>query len=202
MVKLILASSSPRRIEMLKNLKLNFKIQKPNVIEKVKRSEAPKKYVQRLSFEKALNIASFNNNKCFILAADTIVVLNGKILEKPKSRNHAFQMLTKLSGKTHDVITGWCWLSVKSKNKLTAKTYYDVTKVTFSKKSKTFWRWYSRLSEPMDKAGSYAAQGIGLSFIESFHGSYSNVVGLPLPKVIASFEKLTGLNFYAHFRRN
>lgn len=201
MTKLILASSSPRRIEMLKSLKLNLKIQKPKIVEKPNKLEKPKQYVQRLAREKALDVLNKNSEKSFILAADTIVIYKGKILEKPKSHDHALKMLELLSGNTHEVITGWCWL-VKNKNsKLITETFIDQTKVTFSKRPLHFWKWYSNTNEPMDKAGAYAAQGIGLSFIEKIQGSYSNVVGLPLPKVIQSFEKITGKDFYAQFRR-
>ncbi len=199
MNQLILASSSARRIEMIESIQIKFKIVKPNIIEKRKINESPTQYVQRLSLEKALAAYKLTPTAKAVLAADTIVVYKNKVLEKPKSRNDAFKMLKSLSGKKHKVTTGWCWL-INDKQKRITKSYFQTTEVVFAKRPDSFWKWYSQTNEPLDKAGAYAAQGIGLSFIDKLNGSYSNVVGLPLSKVIDTFEMLSKKDFYDYFR--
>ncbi len=201
-MKLILASSSQRRIEMLKNLGINPKIIKPLILEKKRFHESAVHYVQRLALEKAIAASKktkFSKSLFAILAADTIVILGRQIIEKPSSRKNAYEMLKKLSGKNHLVITGWCWLLQSKNGILLQKTFFETTKVSFAKRSDSFWRWYAGTTEPKDKAGAYAAQGIGLSFIERLEGSYSNVIGLPLSKVIESFHSISGKNFYDVF---
>lgn len=187
---LILASSSPRRIQMFKDLGVRFQVIKPKVAEVQARGESPEDYVLRLSRDKAMAVAQrlkdLKKNYNYILAADTTVIIGKRILEKPKSKKDALRMLKALSGRTHQVATAFSWLRVgKGTQALVSEVLK--TNVRFAKRSEAFWKWYVSTGEPMDKAGAYAAQGIGMSFVDSYEGSYANVVGLPLPQVIDCF---------------
>lgn len=200
----VLGSSSPRRIEMLTALGLKFKIIKPDVEERVKRSESPANYVKRNSITKAHWVAEkicsskvyLKQKECLVLSADTIVVLGGKILEKPRDRKHAAKMLNMLSGRTHKVITAFSIFALKKslnfkKANLNWKIVKKITKtvysdVTFKKLSVKEIKDYIATGEPDDKAGAYAVQGIGSYIVKSIKGSYTNVVGLPLTEVVES----------------
>jgi len=208
----ILGSSSPRRIEMLKTIGLKFDVIKPDIKEKKKQHESPKSYVKRNSLLKARWVAekflttktSHNYKKCFILSADTIVVLNNKILEKPRDRKHAAQMLKMLSGKTHKVITAFTVMFlVKSTKKIDLiykrsqwKLAKEMTKmvfsdVTFKKLSTEEITFYVATGEPDDKAGAYAVQGVGSYIVKSIKGSYTNVVGLPLTEMVECINSVS-----------
>lgn len=189
--RLILASGSPRRIELLKKFIPHIEIIIPKITEKIKPSEKPNHYVKRLSIEKASAVSVkihkklAKNQSALILAADTTVVLeNGRILEKPSNRKHAFQMLSKLQGKTHRVLTGYCIVEIQHNCAPIIWTRVCTTLVTLSPLSENFINTYIDTNEPMDKAGAYAAQGFGLGFIDKVNGSYSNVVGLPVSEVL------------------
>ncbi len=197
--QLILASSSPRRIQMMRDLGLKFKVMKPDIPEIHKRGESAKNFVSRLSKEKALvalEQLSAVSLSVSILAADTVVVFGSgsqeKILGKPKNEKDALRMLMALSGKTHSVLTGFCWLDCDPSGRIKFLQKVIKSDVKFAKRSRTFWKWYVSTGEPLDKAGSYAAQGVGMSFIESVKGSYSNVIGLPLPQVLSAYEVTFG----------
>lgn len=173
------------------DLGLKFQIITADIDESPAKDEKPLAHVKRLSKEKALAVETKIKNVAtdyFILTADTIVVKNGKILGKPKNAADAKRMLLYLNGTSHSVITSWCWLGMQD-GKRVSSVSHEVTKVRFSKRSADFWQWYISTGEPMDKAGAYAAQGIGMSFIESVNGSYANVVGLPLASVFKNFKK-------------
>lgn len=205
-MELVLASASLRRQQLLRDFGISFKICAPDVDESRLRGEPADTYVERLARAKAFSAAkrlklipqgshrdvTFRSNKSrdwAVLGADTVVVLRQSVLGKPTSERDAVRMLKSLSGKTHEVITGYCWMGHRH-SKIRIHVGNVRTKVTFSKMSLDFWKWYVSTGEPMDKAGSYAAQGIGMAFIEKVSGSYSNVIGLPLPDVAQSFEKL------------
>jgi septum formation protein len=195
-MRLILASSSPRRIQMLRDLGAPLDVIKPDVAEVRLRGEGPRAYVKRLACEKAAAVQMREGlgegaAPWCILAADTTVVMGSKLLEKPKDEADARRMLSALNGKTHEVLTGFCWLGRKGHRIVMASKVVS-TKVTFAKRPSSFWRWYVQTGEPMDKAGAYAAQGIGLSFVQGYKGSYANVVGMPLPEVLESFEGTFG----------
>jgi septum formation protein len=199
--KLILASSSPRRIELLKNLNFNFAISPAHISEVPKKNEKPINLVKRLALNKALSIASSCSKNTFILSADTIVVFKNKILGKPKNKKDALQMLTLLNGNTHNVITGWCWCFIDKNNKVKTFVQTLTTKVKFTKASKNFLKNYINTKEPYDKAGSYAAQSsTGMYLIEEIHGSFSNVVGLPIYHVLNSFKTFFKKDPYELFR--
>lgn len=195
-MELILASASPRRQQMLRDLGIVFKIQSPNIDETRLRGEPASNFVLRLASEKAESVVrklrkSESQNDWAVLAADTTVVYGKHVLNKPRDEDDAVKMLKKLSGRTHDVITAYCWIGVRA-GKARSVASHVRTKVTFADMPSDFWKWYVSTGEPMDKAGAYAAQGIGMSFIERVSGSYSNVVGLPLSHVLASFKKSFG----------
>lgn len=200
-MELILASASPRRQQMLRDLGVSFRVQAPDIDESRLRGEPAPIYVQRLAKEKAGSVAQKLGKlgersdelptDWAVLAADTIVVHGKLVLGKPASRDEAVKMLRKLSGKSHEVITAYCWLGSRD-CKLRASASHVRTKVSFADLTPEFCEWYVSTGEPMDKAGSYAAQGIGMSFIERVSGSYSNVVGLPLSHVLSSFKRAFG----------
>lgn len=195
-MEFILASASPRRQQMLRDLGVSFKIQSPDINETRLRGEPALNFVQRLAREKAEQVVNKvgkteSSGDWCVLAADTIVVYGKLVLGKPENEDDAVKMLKKLSGRTHEVLTAYSWIGVKGGKARTAVGYVR-TKVTFADHPADFWKWYVSTGEPMDKAGAYAAQGIGMSFIEKVSGSYSNVVGLPLSHVLAAFKKAFG----------
>jgi septum formation protein len=176
---LILASGSPRRKLLLEQLAIVFEVEPPNVDESLAIGEAPEVYVTRLSEKKAQTIARKRDGEAVILAADTTVVLHGKILGKPESKEHSLQMLNELSGTRHEVLTG-----VSICNSHRTETFCVKTEVTFRRLGEKEIAWYWETGEPQDKAGSYGLQGAGAAFIATLKGSYSNVIGLPLSETV------------------
>jgi septum formation protein len=198
MKNLILASTSPRRIELLKQLGLQFKVISPSADETPKKNEKPAALVARLALEKAQSAARMlkvgQKNITLIIAADTIVVepKGKKILGKPRSRNEAAKMLRSIQAATHTVLTGYCSLEINPiESDGYAHSHVRVVKsrVTMRALSAPQIRAYVATGEPMDKAGSYAAQGRGMALIEKIDGSYANVVGLPVCQVIRDLEE-------------
>ncbi len=185
-VKLILASGSPRRIELLKMLGCNFEIIPSKIEEKIDSNLSPIENVKNLSRLKAIDVAS-RVSSGIIIAADTDNVLKGEILGKPKNKKEAREMLRKTSGKIQQVITGITVMNVKSKKILQDAV---TTKVKFRKLNKDLINKYLNCGENlMDKAGAYAIQGKGALLIESINGDYFNIVGLPLNALNQLLEK-------------
>lgn len=183
-MKLILASKSPRRKEILKNAGYEFEISETNADESVSDNTSPFDMPVLISKIKA-NAVKFNENEV-ILAADTIVISSGKAFGKPKDKNDAIKMLKTLSGKTHNVATG---ITIKSKSK--EKSFSVITKVSFFKLSNEEIEKYVNSNEPYDKAGAYGIQGKAALFIKKINGDYLNVVGLPISqiyKALAEFD--------------
>jgi len=184
--QLILASKSPRRYELLKQMGLDFDAIPSGVKEDFVQGETPQDHVIRLAEAKALDVGGLYPDR-WVIAADTIVYINGSILGKPKNREEALEMLRLLSGQEHWVLTGF---SVRH----LAKGKGDHGAVQTAVKVKTLspveMEWYIQTGEPFDKAGGYAIQGIGSFMIESIHGSYTNVVGLPLCELIQMLNRL------------
>jgi septum formation protein len=177
---LILASQSPRRKELLEQACISFDVKPSTIDETTIEEKDPETLVKTLSHLKAMDIAqNYPNN--WVLGADTIVCINGLILEKPVSKTHAVQMLKILSNKSHEVLTGFT-LCCREKNKII--TDLVKTDVFFKKLSDKEIEWYINTNEYVDKAGAYAIQGKGAFFIKKIHGSYTNVVGLPLCEVM------------------
>lgn len=180
MGKLILASSSPRREEILNRYKLNPIIFPSKIDEKIILGESPAQIAMSLAFEKSFWVSNHFMNGEVIIGADTIVVLEGKIIGKPKNEEDAFNILNALSGKVHSVITGICIIKANSSIKIID---YETTEVTFRDLSDDQIIRYINTKEPLDKAGAYGIQGYGQILVKKIDGCYSNVVGLPLGKL-------------------
>jgi septum formation protein len=178
--KLILASNSPRRRYLLKQAGLLFSVIPSQVDESSISVSAPALYARELAIAKAMDVAK-DHPDSWVIGADTIVLIDGLILGKPDSKTHAAEMLERLSGQTHQVITGYCICRKSSGKQIVDSVSTDVT---FKKLSSREIEWYTHTSEPFDKAGAYAIQGLGTFLVKSISGSYSNVVGLPVCEVI------------------
>ncbi len=174
MPKIILASASPRRQELLNQINVRHLVQIVDIDETPLFNESPTDYVQRLAAEKAAACVQQFNSQLPILAADTTVVLGDHIMGKPQNQNEALAMLRQLSGNTHQVFTAIALFGRIHHHAL------SVTEVTFKPLSEAEILAYWHSGEPLDKAGSYAIQGVGSLFIERINGSFSGVMGLPL----------------------
>lgn len=177
---IILASSSPRRRYLLSRAGLAFRVVPSAVDEEALAADDPEAYVRALAEAKADEVAQ-RFPQSWVIGADTIVVVDGRILGKPRSEAEAKRMLASLSGRTHRVLTGWC-----VRNASRDFRFLDVaaTEVLFKTLSPEEIDWYVGTGEPFDKAGAYAIQGIGTFLVRRIHGSYTNVVGLPVCEVL------------------
>jgi septum formation protein len=184
---LVLASSSPRREELLKSLGLKFTIVPSKINEKVFNDLSPVDMVQELALAKAEEVAELVEDTV-IIAADTLVVCDGDILGKPSSKEEAFTMLKKLSAKKHKVLTGLVLLSSNNGKFL---LNYDETEVYMRPLMDNEISSYINTGEPMDKAGSYSIQGLGGVFIEKIIGSYFTVMGLPIHKLLLMMREFS-----------
>jgi septum formation protein len=184
--RLILASESPRRYELLRQVGLDFEVIPSGVAEDFFNTESPREHVLRLAEAKAREVASKYPDR-WVVGADTIVCINGSILGKPKSRDEAAAMLRRLGGQEHRVLTGFsvCHLEKRNNDKEAVETAVKMKPLTSAE-----IEWYVHTGEPLDKAGGYAIQGIGSFMIESIRGSYTNVVGLPLCELIQMLNRL------------
>lgn len=178
--KLILASKSPRRRYLLKQAGLMFSVIPSSIDESGFSFSAPDHYVKVLAESKASDISEkYPEN--WVLGADTIVMIDNKMLGKPRTQQQAREMLRQLSGKPHYVYTGYC-ICCKSKGEVFSDSVK--TEVFFKNLSDHEIEWYIHTDEPFDKAGAYAIQGLGTFLVKSINGSYTNVVGLPVCEVI------------------
>jgi len=175
--RIILASASPRRAELLRAAGIEFDILPADVDETAHPGERPEGYVRRLAEEKARIVAARARNYP-VLAADTTVVVDGEMLAKPADDDDARRMLRALSGRAHEVITG---VALLHRGRL--ETGVESTRVEFAAMKQAEIDWYVATGEPRDKAGAYAIQGYASRFITRIDGSYSNVVGLPIALV-------------------
>ncbi len=185
--KLILASRSPRRSELLQSLGVDFEVSPSQVAEITDPDQSPQQNATKIARDKALGVARRYPGS-FVLGADTIVVLNQEIIGQPSDEEDACHILSKLAGKQHQVITGVALITPETKEYSTAV----VSTVHIKSVSENKIRSYVATGEPLDKAGAYAIQGKGSFLVESWNGSWSNIVGLPL-------EALTGLFQQAGF---
>jgi septum formation protein len=177
---LILASASPRRKRLLRSVGLDFQIEPSRIAESGLPSGNPAVDAERWAHVKSASVsAAFPDS--WVLGADTIVVLDGHIFGKPADPGDAVRMLAKLSGRTHEVITGRCLMKTAAG---IHKTGSVLTRVWFKDLSASEIDAYVRTGEPMDKAGAYGIQGIGAFLVKAIEGSYTNVVGLPLCEVL------------------
>ena len=184
-MKFILASASPRRRELLTSIGLHFEVVPSHIPEVRGEGEAPEEYVARLSREKARAIAVSHPSK-WVIAADTTVLLGEELLEKPVDGQDAARMLATIAGRTHVVYTG---VTLQHLESAWCDTRVAESEVRMLPLSARDIDWYVATREPLDKAGAYAVQGIGAMFIDSIHGSYTNVVGLPLATLFQMLRK-------------
>lgn len=191
MSDIILASSSPRRKEILRRFGLDPIIDPPNIKEEIRDFESPRQIVMALAFEKAMDVSKNYENKEIIIASDTLVTYNGDIIAKPADRQEAFKKLKSLSGKTHSVITGLAIIRAGSNEKIIdcVETYVSFKELEDSKIER-----YLDTGEYKDKAGGYGIQGYGQLLVEEIEGSYLNVVGLPIEKLDDILEKNFKIN--------
>jgi len=184
---IILASASPRRAELLRSAAIPFTVDVADIAEDLHSGERPVQHAERLAREKVEVVAKRNPEK-IVLGADTIVVVDDEILGKPRNAADADRMLRLLSGRSHQVITGVCLVSLKTgTRKLEAGS--EQTIVHFTQLSEKDIADYIATGEPMDKAGAYAIQGIASRWISRIEGDYANVVGLPVALVWKMLQK-------------
>ena len=191
-MRIILASKSPRRIEILENLGLSPEIIPADVDESTDGfPDQPEKAVMLLAERKARAAsAAVSDGSALVIAADTLVYLDKELLGKPKDKADAKKMLMRLSGKSHSVYTGICaMLGEKCESSAVE------TKVFFKELSESEIEWYVNDGEPIDKAGAYGIQGKGSLFVEKICGDYFNVVGLPVSELFSMIEEKIGISF-------
>ena len=188
-MKLVLASKSPRRIDLLKKILMNlslppdFKWIAADIDESIQKNETPLQHAKRLAEEKARKVAATLSDDHLILAADTIVVLNDKIFGKPIDETDAEKILRELSGKKHEVITGFCLLHTSQPKQTIVD--HDISQVWFKDLTSEEIKKYINSGESMDKAGAYGIQGLAHLFVTKIGGSFTNIVGLPVEKISA-----------------
>lgn len=190
--ELILASASRRRQDLLQRLGVPFKAVPSRVEETPSEGESPREHVLRLCEEKAREVGQLYPEH-WIIGADTIVLLEGAILGKPRNRKEALWMLDMLQGKTHEVYTGLCLLRLMDERvtKKAVRTLVHVRALSDEEMA-----WYLRTGEPFDKAGGYAIQGYGSILIRGVEGSYTNVVGLPLTELVEMLHDTGAWNLF------
>jgi len=175
--KIILASGSPRRADLLAKIGVEFGQEPSHILERPHQGEAPPDYIIRLARAKVVAVAR-KHEAGLVIGADTIVVLDGRLLGKPEDNDDARRMLKQLSGKWHAVMTGIALIDAGTRREVAD---YDKTLVRFAQMTDREIDWYVESGEPMDKAGAYGIQGFGALFVDEIAGNYDNVVGLPLP---------------------
>lgn len=187
----ILASASPRRRELLKSMGFNFSVVPSGVDEKFLEGESVSEHVMRLSREKVLAVAD-RNPEAWVLGADTVVIIDTEVLGKPGSKEEAREMIMRLSGKKHRVLTGF---SVVRTSVNVVKSDLVESSVYFKEVSEDELEWYIATEEPYDKAGGYAVQGKAAAFVKEIRGSHTNVIGLPLSEVVATLKEVGAITF-------
>jgi len=187
-MRLVLASASPRRAEILRNAEIAFEVRAALIDEWPRQGELPSDYVRRLALEKARAVADEDaasqhpDSTTIYIGADTTVVIGGEMLGKPESEEDARRMLRLLSGRAHEVHTG---LALIRRPRAWEKVAEEITRVTFAKLSEAEIESYGASGEPFGKAGGYAVQGIAGRYVTRVDGCYFNVVGLPLARLYA-----------------
>ena len=186
--RLVLASASPRRRELLQQIGLKFQVIPSRAKEHIIAGETPEEHVIRLSLDKATEVANRDNvSGRWFIGSDTIVLCDQQILGKPRDKTHATAMLMKLSGREHRVLSGYAIIDRETDEQ---RAEAVSTKVWFRQLTDGEIARYIATGEPADKAGAYAIQGLGISFVARIEGSYTNVVGLPLCKLTGAMKEL------------
>lgn len=193
-IRLVLASSSPRRKELLESLGIHFEIIVPSSNESLLEKENPEDYVLRIATEKSLSVSQKLRGDYIIIGADTAVVVDNEVLGKPSDVIEAEEMLGKISGRAHHVLTAF---SITKPVDEILHTHVVGTEVLVKTLEPEEIEGYIKTTEPMDKAGAYGIQGIGAFMIKEIRGSYTNVVGLPLVEVIEALKKLGALELFS-----
>lgn len=188
MQTLILASSSPRRKELLENLQISFRVSSSDVDESYDPHLKPQEVVMELASRKAGHVAK-QNPEAYVIGSDTVVVIDEEILGKPKDRDEAFQMLSRLSGNTHSVYTG---VAIAKGNEI--HQFFEKTDVVFWELTDDEIDSYLNTGEPFDKAGAYGIQGFGSILVKGIVGDYFSVVGLPISRTVRELAKM-GFHF-------
>jgi len=188
--QLILASASPRREELLSLAGISFQVMPSEVSEETVEDESPEEHVLRLSEAKAAFVAGLYP-EAWVLGADTVVIIDGEVLGKPTRREEARVMMHKLSGRTHQVITGFALLKATTKSRVRKAV---TSAVTFREMTAEEVEWYIETEEPYDKAGGYAIQGQAALFIREISGSHTNVIGLPICEVIEALREVGAID--------
>ena len=187
MVKLILASNSPRRKKILTDMGLNFQVIPSNYDEKLENDEFSYDKIEDIATQKCLDVYRRVDNESLVISADTVVVLHNKILGKPHTKENAVKMLKELSGQTHSVVTAICAINKKTNRAITVST---TSYVKFTEWSEDMINSYVEKYLPLDKAGSYGIQELPPNYVEKFEGSFENIVGLCPEALKSVLEKL------------
>ena len=191
-MNIILASASPRRKEILENANVKFKIMSSDIVELTLEGESPCQMVMRLAFEKGIDIADKQKSD-LVISADTIVVLDNKVLGKPKDEKEARYMIESLSGKTHQVITGISLINLENNKKIID---YVISNVKFKNLSEDNINDYISTNESLDKAGAYGIQGYGALLVKEIQGDYFNIVGLPISRLSDLLKEHFNINLF------
>jgi septum formation protein len=192
---LILASQSPRRRQILENMGLKFTVHLPEAEEEMPSVASSERVIVANAHAKAVSVASKREPEDIVLGADTLVLLDGEVMGKPKSPQDARAMISKLSGRTHEVITGLSLITRQTQSWNRAVK----SRVTFRKITEEETTHYLATREPYDKAGAYAVQGLGAMYIERIEGSYTNVMGLPIEELLKGLDEVSGVSIYEWF---
>jgi nucleoside triphosphate pyrophosphatase len=184
--RIILASASPRRAELLNQIGVEFELAPSQAEERPHPDEAPADYITRIARAKVIAVAR-ERETGLVIGADTVVVLDGRLIGKPESPADAQRLLRQLSGRWHAVLTGVALYDVETRHEVAD---YEKTLVKFAQLTDGEIDWYVATGEPMDKAGAYGIQGIGGLFVDEIAGNYYNVVGLPIPLVYRLARRL------------
>lgn len=193
-IPIVLASTSARRQELLRQIGIEFEVFASGVSENIDEPRSPREIAKILAERKSLAVAHKQPN-ALVIGADTVVCLDGRIWSKPDSPEHAIEILKALNGRTHQVITGVALCSIDMK----IREVFDViTEVTFCQATDQLITEYVRSGEPLDKAGAYGIQGFGALFIKNIQGSYSNIMGLPLFELGLALRRHLGDEIFFH----
>lgn len=193
--QIVLASASPRRQQLLSSVGIDFQVIPSHIEEIVHPDESPNDFVLRVSEEKAQEVAQRADvSGRWFIGSDTIVVFDGDIIGKPVSEQDSANMLRRLSGRSHQVLTGYT--IIDRETQITLRRCVS-TEVTFRALTQQEIEGYIASGEPADKAGSYAIQGLGSYIVTSINGSYTNVVGLPLAQVVTDLQQLEAVELFA-----
>ena len=187
MVKLILASNSPRRKKIMKDMGLEYEVVPSNYDEKLESDEFTYDKIEDIATQKCLDVVRRSDKNSLVFAADTVVVLHNKILGKPHTKENAFKMLKELSGQTHMVVTSICAINTRTNRAVTQST---TSYVRFTQWSDDMIHYYIDTFNPLDKAGSYGIQELPPNYLDKFEGSFENIIGLCPESVKTVLEKL------------